>query len=192
MSSNPACPFGVWYLDDGTLGGTAEEVLNALDRVLTLCQAFCLELNERKCEVLSSDQNFINAIRNKLSTCAIVAPTSAELLGAPLSCEAATATLTKKMDCLNASVTRLTRIDRHDAFTLLRVSLGHPRLEYTLRAGPSFDSPALQLYDEALRECAEECLNVRLEKCRWTQATLPPGKGGLGLRTPHRWRLRRF
>lgn len=77
---------------------------------------------------------------------------------------------------------RRSKIDIHDAITLLRVLLCHPGAVYARRAGPSFYSPALAIYDEELRDCAADCLNVRLDGKRWKQATLPPIMGGLGLR----------
>ena len=94
---------------------------------------------------------------------------------------ASDASLSAKIDSLHAAREKLTRIDEHDALTLLRMSLGHPRIVYTLRSGPAFDSAHLARYDDELRQCATECLNVRLDDSKWLQASLPCSKGGLGL-----------
>jgi len=59
-------------------------------------------------------------------------------------------------------------VERHDALALLRVSLGHPKAIYELRAGASFRDPhALADYDLALRETTELVLNVRLDDHAW-------------------------
>ena len=146
-TSTPECRFAVWYLDDGTLGGSSQEVLAGLDRVAEACSSIGLELNAMKCETVSSSAEFSAAITNRLPGCRVTLPDSAELLGAPLGKEAANASLANKVAALRSSRARLSPVDRHDALALFRVSLGNPRTTYILRAGPAFDSPQLKEYD---------------------------------------------
>ena len=182
--SNRLCEFSVWYLDDAALGGSSQEVLSELDRILEICRPLHLELNENKCEVLTADKGFADSICLRMPNCRVEDFSHATLLGAPLSVTSATSTLDNQIAKLKSSRDRLSKIDRHDALTLLRTSFGHPRAVYVLRAGPAFDSPALTRYDEELRSCATDCLNVQLIGNRWTQATLSTELGGLGLRLP--------
>ena len=44
-TSTPKCKFAIWYLDDGTLGGSAQEVYTELDRVAHSCASIGLKLN---------------------------------------------------------------------------------------------------------------------------------------------------
>ena len=178
------CRLNVWYLDDGTLGGSAEEVIDSLNEVQTSCSQIGLELNPTKCEVVSHDAEFKTAVAGRLAGCRLLAPDEAELLGAPLGKKAADLSLARKIASLHSARSRLTAIDRHDALTLLRLSLGHPKTIYALRSGPAFESVELIRYDTELQETAVECLNVRLDENSWTQASLPPCNGGIGLRTP--------
>lgn len=48
VTSTPYCRFAVWYLDDGSIGGSAREVLASLDRVAESCASIGLELNITK------------------------------------------------------------------------------------------------------------------------------------------------
>lgn len=47
--------FNVWYLDDGSLGGTASSVLEDLDIIIRRFDQIGLSLNFNKCEILFSD-----------------------------------------------------------------------------------------------------------------------------------------
>ena len=132
------CSFAVWYLDDGTIGGFAQEVIDSFKCVESGCSKIGLELNISKCEVISGDASFCNQVSAQLPGCRIVAPNNAELLGAPLGQAAADESLSKKAAGLHEIRARLKTIERHDALAVLRVSLGHPKAIYSLRSGPAF------------------------------------------------------
>jgi hypothetical protein len=51
MVKSLQAPFNVWYLDDGTIGGSVEEVLAAVDAVVAFETCSGLALNPAKCEV---------------------------------------------------------------------------------------------------------------------------------------------
>ena len=67
---------------------------------------------------------------------------------------AADVSLRSKAESLHAARDKLLKVDRHDALSLLRVSLGHPKVIYALRAGACFGCPGLTVYDAELRETA--------------------------------------
>ena len=51
----------VWYLDDGSLLGTPDEVINDLDKILDAADSLGLQINPKKCEVFfTNDKIFIN------------------------------------------------------------------------------------------------------------------------------------
>ena len=141
---------------------------------------------------MSRSAQFASAVSRLLPGCRLIAPDAAELLGAPLDAASAATSIRKKAAALHDAQTRLSTVDRHDALTLLRISLGHPRAVYILRSAPLFDLPELSTYDSALRESAIVCLNIRANGSSWTLATLSPKKGDLGLMTPSKLALPEF
>ena len=89
------------------------------------------------------------------------------------------------MEALERLGERLKRLTAHDALLLLRNCFALPKLMYILRTAPCFRSPALQSYDDCLREILSHVTNNHLESdgSAWEQATLPVGFGGLGIRS---------
>ena len=128
ITHSSTAPFVVWYLDDATLGGTAEEVCRELARARAAASAIGLELNTQKCEAVSDSASFADKVRALLPDCKTILPEHCELLGAPLSPKAADQCLTRKAAILETITPRLARLGRHDAHALLRCSLGHPRV----------------------------------------------------------------
>ena len=78
-----------------------------------------------------------------------------------------------------------TCLHMHDALILLRNSFSIPKLLHILRTSPAFLSPALATYDESLQSIVSSITNIQFEPDdpAWTQATLPIGVGGLGIRS---------
>jgi len=193
ISHGGAADLAVWYLDDATIGGTADQVVAEISRIRESAARIGLLLNEKKCEAVSSDTAFVAAIRTALPNCSTVSPGDCDLLGAAVGASAVSSSLAKRASSLRAMATRLASIDHHDALALLRLSLGHPRAIYELRAGASFRDPeALAVYDAALRDTIEIALSIRLDDRAWLQCTLPPLLGGIGVRTPSELALAAF
>ena len=78
---------------------------------------------------------------------------------------------------------RLKTIDAHDAYVILKNALLIPKLTFTIRSTPIYDSPKLQHFDKLVKEFCETLLNTKLSNNSWLQATLPIKLGGLGLRS---------
>jgi hypothetical protein len=185
ISHDGVAEFAVWYLDDATVGGPASQVAAEACRIKGAAAGIGLQLNESKCEAVSSDPAFADAVRAVLPGCSAVHPDDCVLLGAAIGAKAVATSLTRRTSSLIAVSERLATIDRHDALTLLRISLGHPRAVYELRAGASFRDPrALDAYDASLRHTCEKALNISLDDRAWRQCSLPPRLGGIGIRAP--------
>jgi len=58
-----------------------------------------------------------------------------------------------------------------------------PKLLYLLRTSECADNPLLSQFDNTLRTGLTKILNVDLKDDQWTQASLPVGDGGLGIRS---------
>ena len=53
---------------------------------------------------------------------------------------------------------------------------------HTIRSAPCAGHPALDRFDNLLRQGLSGIMNVALSDQHWTQANLPVSDGGLGLR----------
>ena len=79
---------------------------------------------------------------------------------------------------------KLSSIDSHPAFFLLKNCLSFPKLVFLLRSAPCFlEREALESFDLSIRSCAGAICNTILDDPGWLQAKLPVSLGGLGLRS---------
>jgi len=86
---------------------------------------------------------------------------------------------------LRTASSRLSCLQSHDALVILKHSLSLPKLLHTLRSSCCVEHPALSEFDDQLRYCLRQILNVSLDDNQWSQATLPVRNGGLGIRRAH-------
>ena len=78
---------------------------------------------------------------------------------------------------------KLSRLDRHPAFFLLKNCFSMPKPMYLLRSSPTFQHPDLLAdFDDCLKSCATDIYDVSFDDIGWIQATLPIRLGGIGLR----------
>ena len=171
-------PLNVWYLDDGTLGGSAEEVLSDFNFLKQESMKIGLEINIGKSEIFCSTQSRFPQAPDNLK---VLQDNDVLLLGGALT-PASVETLEQKLNLLKHFQTRLRILPHHQALFLLKSSLGPVRLIHALRSSPCWKSNILQQMDDVVKETLEEILNVQFSQSKWLQATLPVGKGGLGVR----------
>ena len=57
-----------------------------------------------------------------------------------------------------------------------------PKMLYTLRCAPCYNSNILSEYDLVIHNTLQSIMNVNLTDDAWSQATLPVSSGGLGIR----------
>ena len=77
---------------------------------------------------------------------------------------------------------KLSNLDRHPAFFLLKNCFSMPKLMYLLQSSPTFQHPDLLAdFDNCLKSCATDICNVSFDGIGWIQATLPIRLGGIGL-----------
>ena len=178
----------LWYLDDGTIGGDVELVLEDFTRIIDAGTLLGLHIHPSKCElvVCNGDQAFTEACTGRFKHLApdirIISPDDVSLMGAPLSPNGIDKALREKLDDLRTLASRLKSLDAHDAFFILKNCLALPKLVYVLRSSPCFGSPVLQEYDSLLRSALGDILNVQLSDSAWEQASMPVRFGGVGVR----------
>jgi hypothetical protein len=176
--------YAQWYLDDGALGGPIDELIQAFSTIKIEGAKIGLLVNERKCELITKDACAIQRFQSIAPDVIIVEPSTAILLGAPVGGEQSIdLVLENKLTELKRLSDRLKQFKAHDAFYLLRNCFSLPKLQYTLRCSPCFNSTVITRYDQCIRDTLEVILNVELSDHSWLQASLPVSVGGLGVRT---------
>ena len=174
----------LFYLDDGTLGGSVRDLEHDLEVVERLGTEIGLQLNRQKTEIVCPNTTMASLLFS-LPGARVVDPLKATLLGSPIgdvSC--ISDTLSAKTNLLRKMGDRLQLLSAHDAILLLRHSFALPKLLYCLRTSPCFLSPGIQEYDVLLKDIVSGITNVRFGEgsSAWAQATLPVKLGGFGIR----------
>jgi hypothetical protein len=63
MISKMTSDFNVWYIDDGTLGGSVTQLLQDISTIQVEGPQIGLVLNDKKCEIVTSDPDIVSSIR---------------------------------------------------------------------------------------------------------------------------------
>ena len=189
LTTSMQSPLNCWYLDDGTIGGTAELVESDLRTVMTIGEDIGLELNLSKCEafVFGGDSISRAAATSDVKRFAknIRFPKREELslLGSPLLPEAITKAMDKKTSTIRLLTSRLTDLQAHQALFILKNCLSTPKVLYVLRSSPAWTrKDKLEEFDSMIRSSLASITNTDMTDAVWRQATLPVSKGGLGIR----------
>ena len=142
--------FGVFYLDDGTLGGSLEEVLRDVRMVERVAGDMGLQLNHRKSEIICDDPATRQSMLAAFPQFCVVSQDHATLLGSPVgnSVEGIEDAIGAKTSALAVMGDRLRLLHAHDGFCLLRNAFTLPKMLYTLRTAPCFLSSQLQKFDD--------------------------------------------
>ncbi|XP_048483467.1 uncharacterized protein LOC125489916 [Plutella xylostella] len=180
-------PLNVWYLDDGTLGGSPEVVLADIETLKQGLSNLGLCLNTQKCELFPCSGQLPSDTRMRVEAAVpgvnLLAKSDFTLLGAPIFAEGVPGVILSKLRNLTDTKPHLKQLSAHVALTILRSCLSIPRLTYTLRTAPVWLCGEESLrYDNMLRELLESVLNVGMSDLQWSQAALPIRHGGLGIR----------
>ena len=174
----------VFFLDDGTLGGTLDDVLQDLSTVQRAARELGLQLNCTKSERICEDTTTRKVILRVAPGVCKVDRDEATMLGSPIgndiSIRSAIQAKSKSLEVLG---NKLQYFHSHDTFCLLRHALAIPKALHMLCTSPCFHSPALQKFDSLHRSLLGTILNINLTDPAWTQASLPVWTGGLGVQS---------
>ena len=185
------CPFNTWFLDDGTLGGELELVLQNLASLQREFLAMGLELNPAKCELTILGAPSMAARRLALDRVRQVVPDILEvdldnltLLGAALGTSSLDSSMVVYAEVIRGICQRIGLLDAHWALFFLSRYVSAPRLSYAMRTSPLYSrAQQLQALDEVVRSTLCERVNVAVSGQAWKQAALPVRHGGLGIRS---------
>ena len=105
------------------------------------------------------------------------------LLGSPLTSTAIRPQFQHRPALFKAMTEKLSLLDRHPAYFLLKNCFSMPKLIYLLRSSPTFQHPDLLAdFGDCLKSCGTVICNVSFDDIGWIQATLYIRLGGVGLR----------
>ena len=131
--------FSVFYLDDGTIGGSAEDIIRDLRIVEYEAGLASLELNHAKTELVCDDVVTCNAVLSAFSDFKQICCNCATLLGTPLgSVGLIDSILMSKVDKLKIIGERLQDLLSQDALLILRNSMAIPKVLYILRTASCY------------------------------------------------------
>ncbi|XP_026741618.1 uncharacterized protein LOC113503735 [Trichoplusia ni] len=121
-----------WYLDDGTLGGDVDTVLNDYLFFLNKFNSIGLDLNISKCEIFLCDGTDRQQTLSKFNAIApsikIVDEISLRLLGSPIYEDSFQNFVNEKIQNFKNISNRLLQINMHSAITLIRFCCFGPKL----------------------------------------------------------------
>ncbi len=184
QSEVPDLSINAWYLDDGTLVGSPNDLMSALEIIEREGPNIGLHLNKSK-SLLFIPPNADESI-NPLPSAIPKVRQGFSLLGCPIGppdfCDSV---FQNRVDKVNISLNLLhTLQDSQAQSTLLRSCLALPKVVSVLRAcPPSHIRSASQNFDCSTRRALESILGGPLSDWSWQKASLPCSKGGLGLRS---------
>ena len=164
-----------------------EVVLEDLKLLLKELKDIGLSVNASKCELtclnLDNSDNVINDFKQILPNLKITTIDESIILGSPIASHGLRSELESKLNSLKRMISRLSQIDQHQAFVLLKNSFAIPKLTYLLRSSRAFQQvDLLQEFDITLRDAMSSIMNIEFTDDSWTQACLPARAGGLGIR----------
>ena len=180
----PRLKLNAWYLDDGTMMGSPEDLAMALHIAEELGPTIGLQVNRSKTTLFVPEG--ANPERNCLPCELPVSTSGLLLLGAPVGAGPhLEAEFTRRVEKTLSALARLPDLeDPHIGATLLRHSLSFPRIGYALRTCPPYAvAKATAQYDDGIREALATLVGSPLPTWSWEKAGLPTSLGGLGLRS---------
>ena len=144
-------PLNIWYMDDGTLGGDVDVLINDFLVLQQLGSSMGLELNESKCELITDDLDVLLKFRAISPSIQHISVSRSVLLGAPIAnSEGIDASLSNKLTEFQRLANKLKQLSAHDAFFLLKNCFSLPKLQYILRCAPCAESQILLEYDNVI------------------------------------------
>ena len=173
-----------WYLDDGTLCGTPQDLAAALKIIEEEGPLRGLHVNRSKSLLYIPPGD--DPHQNKLPPDVPISSSGFCLLGVPLGSDTfrehivlgRVEKIRRSLECLRVLG------DSQLQTTLLRSCLSLPKFNYSLwTCPPSLILNATTLFDNAIREAVEDITGGPLFDWSWSKTNLPCSMGGLNLRS---------
>ena len=189
-----------WYLDDGVLVGTPEQLHNALETLISGMSLCGLEVNLDKCVIWGpafSDPALLLPVESKLRAIPVVPwrpGTGIQVLGVPVCFPGDDAYARHVWGKRADKVCKILRVleelpQAHVQYTLLRYCLAACRVMDLLRGCPiGHATEECKRFSIELRRCMDHILGAPCTDDQWSQASLAIRCGGLGVTDPEQQR----
>lgn len=165
----------------------APSVLKNFDFLINESPKVGLEINFSKCELFFLDRidpDILSKFNRTAPEINVLDRPKWCLLGAPITDEAIPSCISEKLQSISLLCSRLHNLPTQVAFYILRNCFTTPKLTYLLRCSPCWRyEKGLHEIDQTFRKTLESLTNNILNDNKWTQATLPISRGGLGIRS---------
>ena len=135
--------YKAFYLDDGTIGGTLENIPVDLRCIEEEDQQLGLRLNVIQSELISNNRSDVEGMLSVFPGLQYVCPDQAMLLGSPLGTSSLESVLDSQISNLQLIGERLHHLHIHDGLTLLRPSFSVHKLLHVLHTSPAFQAAPL-------------------------------------------------
>lgn len=181
-----ACPNALannWYLDDGVVIGTHEELRTVIALIEEHGPPLGLHLSRSKSEIWWPAPNDTEWLFYPEGI-AMVRDDGVKLLGSPIgSADFANRLLLKRIHKIDALFTEVRKLEEPQVqFCLLRSCVGFPKIAFSLRTCPPVHlTECLQLFDGMVYNSLASIIGADLDMQCWQQATLPLSLGGVGI-----------
>jgi hypothetical protein len=174
------CALNVWYLDDGTIGDSLDNVLTTFEMIVEESKAIGLEVNTGKCELYVGENCPMQAISR--SEIKILKTDELYLLGSSLNLETTKLLLLNKSRDLETIFQKISILPCHYSLHVLKNCYSAPKLIYLLRTAPCFKENILANIDSIIQKATSDFGNINITNSALEQAMLPSRIGGLGIR----------
>jgi hypothetical protein len=184
---NKACSlkYNRWFMDDGNLVGTSEEIIKAWNIIVNHGPQLGLYVNSPKCEWIPLGEPIPCPIPNVKENLI----KNFEVLGAPIGDKTYTESYVDQvLSEFSKILTELPELEHSQSATLLlRGCFSYCKAVYIMRTVP----PPLylntsEMFDSKVKQCFEKILGTSLSPNAWMQASLGFSCGGLGIRPTQR------
>jgi hypothetical protein len=176
-----------WYLDDGVLVGTPDELCKVIDTISSFGAG--IHLNPTKCELFALDTSTNLSILPQ----AFQRSPQLEILGSPITDVIKFSQ--KRLIKVNDAMEELLNMDHmQSAFILLKHCFGPMKINHLLRTVPPTTEfqEFLKAWDSSHSEILSRIIRYPVSTVSLQQASLPTKFGGLGLRSTHHLALGAF
>lgn len=178
-----------WYLDDGVIFGTHAQIQAALNILQgPALRDIGLHLNPSKCELIWLRPEYVR--NNAFAPCFSNRVTDGNfiIVGSPIGSPTFQDATIRAVTAQAASTWRLLYKfeDVQAAYTLMRACCSWNRIAHLMRTVPPENGASAFLdFDKQLRNSFHLLTSITTNDFEWSQLILPPGRGGVGLRSAY-------
>ena len=171
-----------WYLDDGVLIGSREEILKAYNVIVGQGEKYGLEINPKKCVLFceNASEDYWNMFPPEI----IRAKDGIRLLGAPIGCDSfIKSEFGKKVEEINQLMEKIKELHNPQLELILyRCGASFPKINFLLRTvDEKVVAEELELFESYVNSCISHVVGENLDSFTRDLWSLPMSMAGFGM-----------